>query len=196
MGTKANRFLVLLLVTGCNCGTISPRDGGVGDGGSPSPDGGEIPIDHRPAGQSCPTTRGPGNPDPGIFGCTNDAQCDAGTNGRCNPALGGALMNVCTYDQCFQDSDCGTGVPCDCRSDFNANVCRSGSNCRVDGDCGANGYCSPSKPSSFSCTTTYYCHTSQDRCINDSDCGDAGSGICAYDQAHSRWDCAFFCAIP
>src|ERR1019366_7403625 len=48
---------------------------------------------------------------------------------------------------CSAGSDCGVGVPCDCRTsptDFSNSWCVSGSNCAIDSDCGPGGYCSPS----------------------------------------------------
>jgi Cys-rich repeat protein len=33
----------------------------------------------------------------------------------------------------------------------------------------------------------YYCHTPQDECVNDSDCG-AGK-VCTYAASQSRWTC-------
>jgi hypothetical protein len=169
---------------------------GGGDAGAPFDAGFRGPLSHRPVGEMCSHSRPAGIRDMNAFGCTSDAECDAGINGRCSVTSGGALMNRCTYDECFADSDCPAGVPCECRSIANANVCLTSSGCTLDAQCGDGGYCSLSKMSSFSCSETWQCHTPQDRCLNDFDCSDAGTGLCAYDAINVRWDCALFCAIP
>ncbi len=153
-------------------------------------------MNHRPVGEICPQTRGPGMPVMGEFGCSADTDCDGGVNGRCNSNGGGALMNVCTYDECFSDTDCPTGIPCACRSQFNANVCLTESGCRIDSDCGTNGFCSLAPRTASSCVEAYYCHTANDSCLSDSDCADGGPSLCGYEPANQRWACASFCAIP
>jgi len=126
----------------------------------------------------------------------SDAECDAGINGRCGVNGGGALINVCSYDECFSDPDCTTGAPCACRSVSNANTCLTDSDCRVDADCGDGGYCSLSPASSLSCAMSYHCHTANDQCLNDFDCSDAGTALCAFDPGNLNWACTFFCALP
>ena len=135
-----------------------------------------------------------------------------------------ACMSNCTYDGCANDSDCPANQPCDCRSsesDSAANTCVAG-NCRVDSDCGPCGFCSPTQidtlcgcPSTALCDGTakcyagqtevpcscgdacghgYFCHTSRDSCIDDSDCDEGDS--CNYDTINKMWSCSFCWPIP
>ena len=108
-------------------------------------------------------------------------------------------------------------------SDSTANVCLTSGNCRVDGDCGPGGYCSPSQLEAFcfcpsaalcadgssscyadnvqvpcvcgdSCGHGYFCHTANDTCLDDADCG--GDGTCNYDTVDRRWSCAVCWPVP
>jgi hypothetical protein len=218
--------------SGCSGSSSAPLDGSVSTGGSTvgsgPPDsqscGTRVPQNHRPTeGPACPNDRAPGGvpamcapdggPSPG-GDCQQDSDCTAGTNGRCLP-LRGCYM-VCSYDECFHDSDCAANVPCQCRdsaSSTDSNGCLSLSNCRVDDDCGPGGYCSPSQltgcirmctvacdtgthcyagtievPCSCgqSCGAGYFCHTADDTCIND--CACAGDSACTH-QPNGSWDC-------
>jgi hypothetical protein len=147
--------------------------------------------------------------------CVQDSDCTAGTNGRCVSGGPIACHAGCSYDACFSDSDCPSDQLCECRSVAfaGANWCIAGGNCRIDADCSPGSFCSPSlidkiscvcpspalcgpdnNPSSAgiqlcgnSCGQGYFCHTPQDSCIDDSDCGSPGS--CAYDQLDQRWAC-------
>jgi hypothetical protein len=125
--------------------------------------------------------------------CEMDAECTAGTNGRCVwPYAGG---NVCMYDECFEDADCGSASVCDCRGTFGFNHCYQG-NCQVDGDC-PNSYCSPSavhlgptcmsgiEPGSLG----FFCRTADDECVEDSDCGAADIGACIFSVDSLSWVC-------
>ncbi|MGO9836643.1 MAG: hypothetical protein ACLP1X_20805 [Polyangiaceae bacterium] len=176
----------------------------------------EVPLYHRTTA-CCPSQRGPGGPNqpypPGFAspladdagGCTSDSDCTAGANGRCFPFEGEVGLGGCSYDECFTDSNCGSGTPCVCRSsstDNSANVCDPGGNCAIDSDCGPGGYCSPSWESCYE-GPPYYCHTALDTCINDADCSslDAGecslpSATCAYDLQEQRWACSPLCCLP
>jgi hypothetical protein len=180
---------MMALVTGLvvpACGTKSAlrtaidansTGGDSGDGRSPadviSVDSklARIPASHRPQGSVCPQQRGAGllslsapcAPDAGPqTQCWLDADCTAGTNGRCFGGGPMACMSSCSYDNCLSDSDCPSSVPCDCRasaSDTAANTCMTGSNCRVDADCGPGGYCSPSLVGVFcACVSTAFCN--------------------------------------
>jgi hypothetical protein len=154
-----------------------------------------VPLDHRDAGVSCPQQRASSLPDGGGGRrCERDSDCDAGLNGRCGWfAFGGFI--VCAYDECFNDSDCGGRVPCECRasaSSTDPNVCLTGSNCSVDSDCGPGGYCSPSLEG---ISTAYYCHTPDDTCANDSDCP-MNQPTCAFDTSSGHWACALFQPPP
>ena len=180
-------------------GSCPFTDGGAYDGG-PSPS--RVPMNHRPAGASCPRQRGPVTPDASACGapdgggcgvCASDSDCTAGPNGRCYTG-GGAGHSSCSYDECFGDSDCEGGAPCDCRassSSLTANSCRTASNCTVDSDCGPGGYCSPSVPAGFcSCLSTALCGDSGSSCTANGvsvpcDCGDScGHGY----FCHTRCD--------
>jgi hypothetical protein len=154
-----------------------------------------VPANHRPDDSQCATVPGPGDcsfqGQGGPDVCSSDSQCTTGTNGRCIPD--GPIAGCrCTYDTCSTDTDCPTGQLCACHgaafSDGAGNTCTPG-NCRVDADCGANGYCSPSTASE-SCggLQGYYCHTPNDACVNDSDCGSELQD-CEWSSEDSRWEC-------
>jgi hypothetical protein len=125
--------------------------------------------------------------------CSGDSQCTMGTNGRCVESGGGALYCACTYDTCADDAACPTGETCACHGspyvNNQGNTCVPG-NCRVDSDCGVGGYCSPSY-ANMGCGGLggYYCHTPQDACINDSDCGSDDESGCMYSTSEARWTC-------
>jgi hypothetical protein len=151
----------------------------------------------RPAGVAPPTCHLTGAT---VGLCSTDQDCSSGPNGRCNcQRIGGTTQsqNTCSYDACQSDSDCHGGV-CDCRenpingssSSDSPTVCLTG-NCHVDSDCGGGGYCSPSPAPGCGATSWfgYFCHTPNDQCVDDVDCGD-GSGYCAYDGTASRWLCS------
>ncbi len=165
------------------------------------------PKRHRAAPASCPEERASGSVSVGTecfapalgngiaIQCVNDADCVAGSNGRC--VLGPkACITYCTYDTCFSDAECPGSQPCECRDSALssvANSCVAGGNCRVDADCGLGGYCSPSLVGG-SCnfdplvaSTGYFCHTLHDSCLNDSDCDQ--SSRCAFDSQNERWTC-------
>jgi hypothetical protein len=186
------------------------------EAGTASTGDAEVSLDHRATGACCPAQRGPGGPNqpypPGVAsllaadagGCTSDSDCTSGVNGRCFPFEGLVGPGGCSYDECFTDSNCGSGTPCLCRSsstDNSANVCDPGGNCAVDSDCGPGGYCSPS----YSCEgSTYYCHTALDTCVNDADCPfmDAGEfscqavARCVYKPDTQRWACSQLVCCP
>jgi hypothetical protein len=155
-------------------------------------------VNHRPNDAQCLTTPPPGdcNGPSGNGMCSNDNQCTMGTNGRCVQMGEGVEYCGCTYDTCMQDANCPTGDTCACHgsayTDGEGNVCVPG-NCRVDADCGAGGYCSPSVDT-MGCgggVAGYYCHTPQDQCVNDSDCGEGGGGegVCVFSTSAGYWQC-------
>ena len=90
------------------------------------------PAVHRPAATACTGAPPEGNAIPTSGDCMTDAECTAGTNGRCIWPFGGD--NVCLYDECTSDADCGVGV-CACRveASFDFNRCFQG-NCVIDSD--------------------------------------------------------------
>jgi hypothetical protein len=109
---------------------------------------------------------------------------------------------VCNYDDCFADNACAMGQVCVCGSGSGAlgrtpNRCLTG-NCQVDADCGGPRFCSPSLDptcGTFTGVVGYFCHTPQDTCYVDSDCGppdgSGASGFCAYQPAMGHWACSY-----
>jgi hypothetical protein len=133
--------------------------------------------------------------------CANDSDCTSGANGRCDCLHIGATtqqQNACTYDDCGADTDCHGGV-CICRESpvhvpqyyGSRTVCLGGGNCRTDRDCGNGGYCSPAPQPGCGAQywLGYFCHTSRDECVDDTDCSEANA-YCAYDTTASRWICS------
>jgi hypothetical protein len=189
-------------------GTGSAGAGGAGAGGM----SGRVPANHRPVATGCPTDRPVGScpgPDAGDgtigYECHNDNECnDGGQNGRCQhirdlSVTAGLNECVCSYDTCFSDADCNGSGPCVCRvGQASANDCISG-NCHVDADCGPGGYCSPTVgdcvvPADPGLTSFggYYCHTRNDTCLDDADCGGGGNNLrnfCRYNEVVSAWYC-------
>ncbi len=150
------------------------------------------PEPSRRVAWECSSCRPPG-PGPITGGvCDTDADCtDAsiGTNGRCVYArIGG----VCSYDECFTDSDCELTELCACDgASGGGNTCLS-SNCRVDSDCGAY-TCAPTLGGCghYTPPVAYYCHTATDSCYSDADCAGAGlRGYCAYNGSTGSWACS------
>lgn len=154
---------------------------------------GRVPRKHRPAAIECDRVRSSGNaPDGDLYECQVDGDCNDGDNGRC---IGNGHDGwYCTYDRCFGDDDCNGGV-CECEGGFRSdhNVCLGG-NCRINADCGPGGYCSPSfgQCGDYSGVEAYYCHTADDECIDDEDCGggDPWGSYCAFDPGRGFWTCS------
>jgi hypothetical protein len=189
--------------------SLPSSSGSVSSGGSSGKCAGQAPIHHRPSAVQCPSQRAPGPSCANTMcsTCSSDSQCEAGVNGRCFPWEGLVGPGGCSYDECFTDLNCGSKIPCLCRSsstDNSANVCNVAGNCAVDSDCGPCGYCSPSvqivpsqPPNVCWGLSPYYCHTTSDLCTNDSDCAppDAGpptpfpTDTCAYNPEDNRWEC-------
>ena len=156
-----------------------------------------VPLNHRPAEVTCDNERAPGlaDPDPGVpASCLADIECTEGVNGRC---IGnGHDGYYCTYDECFADADCGGNV-CGCGGGFRSdhNICMSG-NCAIDSDCGPGGFCSPSFSDcgNYFGVVAYFCHTPQDECIDDADCGadggDPWGSYCMFDEGVGHWTCS------
>jgi hypothetical protein len=194
--------LCALVVGACGgddtAGTSSGSGGAAtGSGGSGGATGLPEPEVHRPAAETCVGEPPAGNPLPEPGGeCETDADCTDGTNGRCIWPYGGG--NVCRYDECFEDSDCGGASICACRvpESFSFNRCFLG-NCVVDADCGSAGWCSPSAVHvGPTCMTGispgsvgYFCHTAEDECIDDSDCGAQDVAACLFDVDAMHWVC-------
>jgi hypothetical protein len=122
-------------------------------------------------------------------------------NGRCVQNNGGPTTCLCVWDICADDSACPAGQTCACHGspyEFGEGNHCVPSNCRVDADCGPGGWCSPTFSASL-CGVVggYYCHTSRDTCVNDSDCVDGGVGFaCGFDTTVGYWSCMFNLPCP
>lgn len=153
------------------------------------------PERHRATAETCTGEPPMGSPIPmePSSECEMDSECTDGTNGRCVWPYGGG--NVCMYDECFEDADCGSNSVCRCRGAFGFNTCHQG-NCKIDEDC-PNGYCSPSAVNlGPTCmhgispgSSGYFCRTPADACLNDIDCGPADTAACLFDVDSASWQC-------
>jgi hypothetical protein len=189
----------ILLACGGSTSVTTTQDGGTVDaGGGDAGHGSGVALDHRASANACdhdrPTTEPVIYSDAGapFVACTKNADCTAGENGRC--VGNGHSGYQCSYDTCFSDADCGAAV-CACATSDGANHCLT-ANCHVDTDCpsiGGNvtGFCSPSLGScgNYSGTVGYFCHTADDECTNDADCGGA-SAYCQYERTIGHWRCS------
>jgi hypothetical protein len=173
-----------------------------------------VPSQHRTAAMACssaaaaaglPTrgydggVRGPVDSDGGAtIGCSTSASCPACPNGltdRCfsSGGAGQSGASSCRCDECNSDQDCGPTGVCACegadpgQTGTVGDFCVS-ANCRVDADCGPGGFCSPTWFSQFAVLVIegYYCHTPNDQCHDDSDCG---SSRCSYSLEAGLWIC-------
>lgn len=189
-------MVTALMVTGCvqdaddGPSGAGGEAGGGGAGGGP--DAGDPPdaVKHRPTGASCDDRRAVPEPNTEFSegACATHADCADGANGRCIENRGG---RYCSYDACFVDADCADDQACHCGADWDGNRCVP-SDCRTDADCPA-GACSPTLGScgDYSGVEGYYCHTPEDDCVNDADCGPLGGQFyCAYNPAAARWQCS------
>lgn len=182
-------------------GAIGGGGGEVGGGGGSVGGAGGLqePEKHRPVAEACDDERpmqpfelGP-DEEYGEVECRSHEACDQGRNGRCVFTRFGT---ACTYDECITDDDCGAGSVCQCNGGFYSdnNVCLSQGECQTDGDCGANGYCSPSfgDCGDYSGVVGWFCHTADDECVDDADCGDGESwgDYCAFMPGTGRWQCS------
>ncbi len=164
------------------------------------------PTFHRTAATTCGKTRAASQPgdagsDAGMDPCKVDGDCVAGKNGRCILLVNATL---CTYDECYADSDCTSGQVCMCRDaqDIIPDIALNGiprptntvcatAECTIDNDCGSGGFCSPS----IDPTTKKYsfqCHVAADECTNDEDCGcpnGTQTDLCRFDPSKGHWAC-------
>jgi len=191
-------------VAGASLGGAAGVAGGLPDAGA----GGVTPrepVKHRASETTCDHTR-PSNPsnapadgDPTRVACHSHEDCNQGENGRC--VGNGHDGWQCTYDNCFADADCASSSSaeprlCMCEGGVRSdnNVCLPG-NCRLDADCGTGGYCSPSLGScgNYSKVVGYYCHTPDDECVDDADCGGGAASAlayCAFMPTIGHWKCS------
>lgn len=154
---------------------------------------------HRAAANVCDDVRSDTAPMPdgpvdgGYIQCDSHDDCTAGKNGRCTGNSHDGWY--CTYDACAEDSECGGGKVCLCGGGWRSdnNVCLAG-NCQTDADCGDTGFCSPTQGDcgEYGGTVGFYCHTCDDECVDDSDCGDGDpwGSTCRYNPAAGKWTCS------
>ncbi len=118
--------------------------------------------------------------------CGSDADCCDGDNGRCVWGRGGPF---CSYDSCFQDSDCASDELCACDgARHGGNACIE-AGCHVDSECG-DYKCMPSLGGCghYFPPVGYYCHTPDDECYTDDDCT---VGDCRYFETPTpHWACS------
>jgi hypothetical protein len=146
-------------------------------------DGGTVvPDEHRAQAATCSR-----NPEVGSTGdasavsCASDAECmldgESIVPQHC-------IAQQCGVDECFVDSDCGSDRLCVCSADdggglrLPVNRCVA-AQCHVDADCGAGAYCSPSRGYCGS-VDGFYCHTSEDTCVDESTDCSCGGNACVY----------------
>ncbi len=174
----------------------------------PQHDFGHVPSEHRATPVSCSHVRAPSLTLPsstcsGSGGsvcpndeCNQDSDCADGAqgeSGRCVPRGRSPVGLTCSYDKCFDDSDCANNAVCLCRDPSDgvgANYCAPPGTCRVDSDCSENDYCSPSQAHEW-CGPFYACHTPNDECVNDEDCGT--NTHCDFDVNSMHWVCGNLC---
>ena len=180
------------MATDGSVGVDSPIEVDAGSSCVPRP-----PAVHRPSAGACDRERIRNtipDPLPDYATCHSHAECDAGENGRCTGNTHDGWY--CTYDECFTNDDCtGENMVCNCEGGFRSdnNVCVPG-DCQTDADCGADGFCSPTLGDCghYTGPVGFYCHTCDDECIDDADCGGSGefaNPYCAYSPIVGRWVC-------
>jgi len=104
----------------------------------------------------------------------------------------GAAVMECTYDECFNDAECGVGKVCNCRtdgSDVQASRCVTAL-CRVDADC-ESGFCGESSSPDGTGKTLWACHSSRDLCVENAQCVTSERSACAYLASERRFRCVF-----
>lgn len=167
---------------------------GAGTGGGPTRE----PLKHRPSQVVCgvrPPAQDAGGPQgasPDPMVCTTDADCVSGANGRC--ISGRLATKFCTYDACFDDTDCESGSVCQCSPATQTSVGNhcSAPGCRIDADCPGS-FCSPTFGTcgNYSGVIGYACHTTADECVDDTDCIGKGPGAyCMHDPMVGHWICS------
>jgi hypothetical protein len=121
-------------------------------------------------------------------GCTHDAQCTAGANGRCGAGSYEApVPNRCYYDACYAHADCPLGTACQCGPGASDEPHRCvPAECRADRDC-PRGRCSPSREPCAGVAGWYCRDASRDACADDRDC--RSPSRCAYDEQSAAWRC-------
>jgi hypothetical protein len=159
-------------------GTTASGGAQTGTGGYPP----HPPANHRVTADPCPAST-VSKPPPGpVPNCASDAVCTYLPGGRC-------VAGSCAYD-CTSDRDCGTGI-CRCYGSPGGDHECTWAACHVDADCPGS-YCSPTFGTcgNYTGVVDYRCHTPEDECTDDSDCGAIGKpGYCMYDELVGHWNC-------
>jgi hypothetical protein len=127
--------------------------------------------------------------------CHADSECPSGQMCACI-ATGNACIAI-AQGSCLTDSDCGACGFC------SLNLVECGMSHKFCGDVGscegyagiADGWVSTGCNSFCSgrCTQGYFCHTPQDNCTDDSDCGVASH--CAFASVFQSWMCVGDCPV-
>lgn len=211
------RLAPVVLVCACG-GTSITREGDAGAGGKNAAGGeignggavatggsggnrGGVPMNHRPTAIACGVrppagdAAPPQGQSPGIQPCMTNPDCKSGPNGRC---IVGRIGPHCTYDQCFNDDDCGKGSVCGCSTATSEGSRCLNPGCQVDADCPGS-FCSPTFGTcgAYGGVTSYQCHTQNDECLDDSECMSpvpgncCEPGYCAYDPNLGHWACSY-----
>ncbi len=177
--------------------TSRPSHEALGEGGASSDAGSVAPPEVSSSSADAGSTRPPAprhrtsnecgptftNPSPvsgcvvdndSIVGCKcqSDADCTAGSNGRCFLAQamsGGRMAAGCAYDECTSDADCPNAGLCACGAgQATNNVCVKGNTCRVDNDCAVGERCTPDQKMREGCCSwplpEYHCTSPADQC--------------------------------
>jgi len=154
-----------------------------------------MPVQHRGSAAVCAPNPhagheplGPAAHAVGSAECHVDADCSARPNGICSEKYVGQgdFSIVCAYDECMSDADCNGG-PCICGGSAAVNDC-GGGQCKVDADCNG-GYCSPSQDECNWHVGGWFCHTADDECTDDKDCGSDFDDYCWMDPKKRHWAC-------
>jgi hypothetical protein len=175
--------------------------GKLGTGGKTGTGGKSVrePMNHRPTPVACGVrppaadAQPPQGQSPGFETCMTNTDCKSGPNGRC---IGGRVGLHCTYDDCFNDNDCGKGSVCTCGGGMGDGSRCLGQGCQVDADCPGS-FCSPTFGTcgNYDGVVSYQCHTPKDECLDDTDCTNmppnVGLGYCAYDTTVGHWACSY-----
>jgi len=99
------------------------------------------------------------------WGCSSDADCTDGMNGRCYPC---ETVDLCSYDECFTDDDCAGDTQCVCGAGIvlGANRCLG----RTEG-CGGGASAVTYSDWSGISVAGLACLTTRDTCRSNAECG-------------------------
>jgi hypothetical protein len=130
--------------------------------------------------------------------CSGDSDCPAREPCECRASASDLTANVCvTGSNCQVDSDCGPGGYCSPSQVGVLCFCPSPALCGDAGGCSEfvdGGWVQVPCSCGDACGHGYFCHTCNDTCVDDSDCG--GHGTCNYDTPNQRWSCSTCFFVP